>query len=92
VIGDMLELGEAGSALHKDVLQTYLSLMSDCTLILVGTIMAEAIKSLHVRKALLFQNSDLAAEYIRENIKDIDTIYLKGSRGTKLEKIDQVFP
>lgn len=92
VIGDMLELGKAAPAFHLEVLQTYLSLMSDCILITVGPIMAEAVKSLQIKNIVSMPNSDAAAEYIKDKTDEVSIIYLKGSRGTKLEKIDQVFP
>lgn len=92
VIGDMLELGSESIALHNDVLQTAISLMPGCTHIAVGPIMANALKLLHFEKAVIsLPNSSSAAEYIKSKTDEISIIYLKGSRGTKLEKIDQVF-
>lgn len=92
VLGDMLELGEEAPAFHSEVLQTYLSLMPDCKLITVGKLMQQSAASLKTHKNIIsFTDSSLGAEYIGENIKNIDIIYLKGSRGTKLEIIDQAF-
>jgi len=91
VIGDMLELGESGPALHKEVVDLSLQLMPNCTHILVGPIISEAAKSISSHNITSLPNSEIAAEYIRSKADQISIIYLKGSRGTKLEKIDQTF-
>jgi len=92
VIGDMLELGEAGQALHLEVLQTSLNLMPLCTHILVGPIISETAKTINSHNITSFPDSAAAAEYIRNKLDQISIIYLKGSRGTRLEIIEQMFP
>lgn len=97
VIGDMLELGDESLGLHIEVLETALKLMPECSFVIIGKTMQEALASAKNRgftykNIVALPDSSVGADYIRESIKNIDTIYLKGSRGTKLEKIDQVFP
>ncbi len=97
VLGDMLELGEESLNLHIEVLSKGFSLMPNCTFLTIGKIMSQAsnfLKSNGIthKSTINFPDSSAAADFIKENISTVDIIYLKGSRGMKLEIIDQVFP
>ncbi len=96
-LGDMLELGQSSLQIHEQAVSQALSKNFDI-LILVGKEMSRAVEAISqsadfnkskITKIRLFDDSKLAAEKIEELILDGDLIYVKGSRGTKMERIIQ---
>ena len=84
MLGDMLELGEDSQMLHKEVVDRILS-MNLSLVCLVGKEFAAAgagIDSVHC-----FETSDALAQWLNENPVDGATVLIKGSRGTRMEKV-----
>ncbi|OGV40510.1 MAG: hypothetical protein A2X48_03020 [Lentisphaerae bacterium GWF2_49_21] len=94
ILGDMLEMGEAGPRAHDEILEFTTRLIPKSILIVVGPLMGGAAKNIRSRPDISmrdFPDSDEAAKYVRMKIKRGDMIFLKGSRGMKLEKIENAF-
>lgn len=97
VLGDMLELGDKAVKAHIDILNLALDELHGCQLITIGNIMKEALSSLKKEKNLNEVNiinlpdSKKGASYIIDKAKPGDIIYLKGSKRTKVGKIDEFF-
>lgn len=82
-LGDMLELGDESLSEHAKVLAKLRDIAPDMV-ILVGKEFATAAGN---SKYLCFRTSEDAAEYLAKNpLKDF-TILIKGSRGTKMERL-----
>ncbi|MFA6567074.1 MAG: UDP-N-acetylmuramoyl-tripeptide--D-alanyl-D-alanine ligase [Victivallales bacterium] len=93
ILGDMLEMGEAGPPAHNEILKSAAELMPGCMLIAVGPLMGEAAKNMEIGTGVSlrdFPDSEEAAKYVKTKIKRNDVIFLKGSRGMKLEKIENM--
>ncbi|MCP4179798.1 MAG: UDP-N-acetylmuramoyl-tripeptide--D-alanyl-D-alanine ligase [bacterium] len=96
VLGDMLELGDNAVKSHYDTIKQAENLLSDSIIILIGDFMNKAFSQIehltsYKTKIMYFQNTKETYEYIKKNIKENDIIYLKGSRGMKLESIEESF-
>ncbi len=85
-LGDMLELGEKSVELHKEIIN-YLGEFHVDLAILVGEKIAENAKDLSQNSYKTFLNSSLASLEIENLLQDDDILYIKGSRGMKMEKI-----
>lgn len=85
-LGDMLELGEKSVELHKEIIN-YLNEFQVDFAILVGEKIAENAKNLSQASYKTFLNSSLASLEIENLLQDGDILYIKGSRGMKMEKI-----
>ena len=84
MLGDMLELGEDSEILHKEVLDRLLSM--DISLVcLVGKEFAKVAAGNGAVRC--FETSDALAEWLQENPVDNSTVLIKGSRGTRMEKV-----
>lgn len=84
MLGDMLELGADSQSLHREVVEKLLAM--DLSLIcLVGKEFAAA--SAGIDGILCFETSDALAQWLKENPLDGATALIKGSRGTKMEKV-----
>lgn len=93
ILGDMLEMGDAGPSAHNEILKYTAEHLPNCILIAVGPLMSGAVKSAGISTDVSlrdFQNSEEAAKYVRVKIRRDDVIFLKGSRGMKLEKIENM--
>ncbi len=91
VLGDMLELGDASSELHRELGMAAVEFGVD-RLILAGNfandIRAGALESGMKDAAIsAFKDSDTAATAALESIKAGDVVLVKGSRGMKMEKV-----
>lgn len=95
VLGDMLELGAQEADFHRAT-GNNLALASSDLAILVGPLSkytAEAaIKSgMNSERVLHFDTAAAAAEWMLDNLRPGDLVYLKGSRGIGLEEILTMF-
>jgi UDP-N-acetylmuramoyl-tripeptide--D-alanyl-D-alanine ligase len=93
ILGDMLEMGEAGPSAHNEILKFATELIPQCMLIAVGPLMSAASKNIGIRTDISlrdFPDSEEAAKYVKTKIKRNDVIFLKGSRGMRLEKIENM--
>jgi UDP-N-acetylmuramoyl-tripeptide--D-alanyl-D-alanine ligase len=85
-LGDMLELGEKSVELHARV-ANYLRQFKIDFAILVGEKMTESAKKLPQNSYQTFLDSASASLEIKGFLQDGDILYIKGSRGMKMEKI-----
>jgi len=85
-LGDMLELGDKSTELHHKVIG-YIKEFNIDFAILVGQKMTQASIDLDPNNFKTFNNSNEASESFNNFLEDGDIVYLKGSRGTKMEKI-----
>lgn len=85
-LGDMLELGEKSVELHDQVANYLISFGIDFA-ILVGEKMTESAKKLPKNSYQTFLDSGVASFQIKDFLQDGDLLYIKGSRGIKMEKI-----
>lgn len=85
-LGDMLELGEKSLELHHKVI-AYLKEFNIDLAILVGGQMTNASSEIKIENFQTFANSNEAGLNTFNLLEDGDILYLKGSRGTKMEKI-----
>ena len=84
MLGDMLELGEDSQKLHKEVVDRLMS-MNLSLVCLVGKEFATACTG--VDGLCCFETSDALAQWLTENPVDGATVLIKGSRGTRMEKV-----
>lgn len=84
MLGDMLELGEDSAAEHEAVIASALS-RNFCKVFFVGKEFAAV--SVASDNAMFFQTSDELAEYLKSNPLQGATVLIKGSRGTRMEKV-----
>ena len=89
VLGDMLEIGEASLFFHNQVLYYALKKLTKPQFFCVGKEMSKAVlASVELQsRVTCFTDSEIAAEEISTIIQTGDIVFLKGSRGIKLEKI-----
>lgn len=85
-LGDMLELGEKSVELHEEV-ANYLKALHIDFAALVGKNMALATDKLAKNSYKTFPDSIAASLEIQNLLSDEDILYIKGSRGMKMEKI-----
>ena len=85
-LGDMLELGEKSLELHEEITNYLKELEIDFS-ILVGDKISLATKRLNNNTYKIFPNSESASLEIKDLLQDGDILYVKGSRGIKMEKI-----
>ena len=84
MLGDMLELGEDSLKLHSEVVER-LSAMKLSMVCLVGgefSKVCEGNETVHC-----FATSDELAKWLADNPVDGATVLIKGSRGTRMEKV-----
>jgi UDP-N-acetylmuramoyl-tripeptide--D-alanyl-D-alanine ligase len=84
MLGDMLELGEDSAAEHEAVIASALS-RNFCKVFFVGKEFAAV--SVASDNAMFFQTSDELAEYLKSNPLQGASVLIKGSRGTRMEKV-----
>lgn len=88
VLGDMLELGDFSKEAHRRVGEK--AFETDCALVVTFGVAAEDIAKAFVESggvAKAFQDKTVLTNYLRENLKEGDTVLFKGSRGMKMEEI-----
>jgi UDP-N-acetylmuramoyl-tripeptide--D-alanyl-D-alanine ligase len=86
VLGDMLELGEASSMEHSNIISQ--ARESSDNILLIGEEMSRAIPLYNDNKNLRhFRDKNGLITYLKENIQPGDIVLIKGSRGMKMEEI-----
>ena len=83
VLGDMLELGKYSNKYHKKI-NKYLKKINNKQVLLIGKY-AKVIKGKH------FNDINKLSDYLKQNIKYNDIIYIKGSHAMNLDKIKETF-
>lgn len=83
VLGDMLELGKYSNKYHKKI-NKYLKKINNKQVLLIG-------KYTKVIKGKHFNDIDKLSDYLKQNIKYNDIIYIKGSHAMNLDKIKETF-
>jgi UDP-N-acetylmuramoyl-tripeptide--D-alanyl-D-alanine ligase len=91
-IGDMLELGDKSPEIHQELLE-FINKFSFDSLILVGKQLSLVNDKLKISKATNFADSLSAQQYFLSHLNDNDLVYIKGSRGIKMERlIENIIP
>jgi UDP-N-acetylmuramoyl-tripeptide--D-alanyl-D-alanine ligase len=85
-LGDMLELGDKSDQIHSQALQFAEEIKIDFA-ILVGEKMKKAAENLAANSYSYFENSLMAEKEMNNILADGDILYLKGSRGIKMENL-----
>ena len=88
ILGDMLELGDDSLFEHKELINKALEIKPN-QLFLVGGEFEKAYKCLDKQNDIikLFPNSIELSKYLEENPQKGELILIKGSRGTRLERV-----
>lgn len=84
VLGDMLELGENATELHREV-GAFAAERTD--FVLTAGAFAEAYKAGAGEKALVFEDKETLARKLSEMLCDGDVLLVKGSYGTKMWQV-----
>ena len=84
VLGDMLELGEEEEKYHNEILHYALTELPEKVLLLVGERMSHAADRLGLRS---FLKVDDVKKWLFAQVREGDSVALKGSRGIALERI-----
>ena len=87
VLGDMLELGETSKAQHRKILRTAFELFPQADFILVGDEYEKAGQGMQTASRCFCEDSLTAKELIKAFLSPGKVVFLKGSRGIKLEKL-----
>lgn len=85
-LGDMLELGEKSDAIHEEVLQFAEAKKVDLILV-AGLAMTKSVQKIPQNNVITFENSLSCANQIKNLLQSGDILYIKGSRGMKMENI-----
>jgi UDP-N-acetylmuramyl pentapeptide synthase len=91
VLGDMLELGDAGERLHAETGRKVAAAGID-VLVAVGPLSretAEAARAAGLGTVLSCDDADAAAELVRKHARAGDVVLVKASRGMRLERVVQ---
>ncbi|MFW5891998.1 MAG: UDP-N-acetylmuramoyl-tripeptide--D-alanyl-D-alanine ligase [Bacteroidota bacterium] len=86
ILGDMLEMGSEAEKEHQRIIDLTLQKKYD-QVILVGTEFGKVKPK--SKNYVAFSDVEKAAEWLKNNPVENKTIFMKGSRGIKLEKLEQ---
>ena len=87
-IGDMLELGKFSDQSHKELLQ-FCQKQNIDVIVAIGAEMQKAVKNLCIDIPVYLNCKEISNE-IENIVKPQDLIFVKGSRGIKMEEIIQI--
>jgi UDP-N-acetylmuramoyl-tripeptide--D-alanyl-D-alanine ligase len=91
-LGDMRELGEKSLEIHLELLEFVKKYPAD-SIILVGQFMSQANAKLKIPNSINFLDSSSAKSYFTNLLNNNDLVYIKGSRGIKMEQlIENIIP
>ena len=85
VLGDMGELGKDEILFHKEIGKNLKKMKFDI-LLTVGTL-SKNISEENLEKAIHFPKTDGCINFLKNNLKDGDWVFIKGSRAMELDKI-----
>jgi UDP-N-acetylmuramoyl-tripeptide--D-alanyl-D-alanine ligase len=85
VLGDMLELGENAVAQHAEILKFALEKFPTSKILAVGSLMKEAGGTWGEKNIVFLEKSTDAAQILPNFVDENTLVFLKGSRGIKLE-------
>ena len=85
-LGEMRELGTRSNDIHLELLNFVAEQKFDLV-ILVGPQMEIASQKIKIPNSINFLNSSSAQTYFETCLNDNDLVYIKGSRGVKMEKL-----
>lgn len=88
VLGDMREVGESSRSVHREILERALHAFPGARIAAVGPEMTLAAEELNSPLIQSFPDSASAAEPVRKMVRPGDLVFLKASRGTRLERIE----
>lgn len=89
VLGDMRELGNTSDEAHEKILTLAVEKFPGAKIVAIGEAMCKtAANDFFKNKICAFKNSADAVDYVRKNAVQGTNVYLKASRGTKLEIIE----
>jgi len=88
VLGDMLELGDVSNEKHLEVIKCARKTFPRARIFAVGPDMSKAVSELGDRGIVPATDSLSAVELVRSAAQSGDIVYLKASRGIKLEQIE----
>ncbi|CAN5430280.1 UDP-N-acetylmuramoyl-tripeptide--D-alanyl-D-alanine ligase [soil metagenome] len=83
VLGDMFELGESSAIEHQKIVNLIGEKIPAATVVLIGKLFSA---TKYRYNAIKFDDSNAAAEWMKNNLPEDALILIKGSRGMKLEK------
>jgi UDP-N-acetylmuramoyl-tripeptide--D-alanyl-D-alanine ligase len=86
-LGEMLELGAEAIEEHQKIAEAAAS-CSDAKILFVGRLFEAPAKKLN---SLHFASSELCMKWLKENKPTSGSILIKGSRGSKMEKLMEAF-
>ena len=88
VLGDMREVGELSEEVHVEILRLALEHCPGARIAAVGPYMVQAAERCRSEKIVSFPDSAAAAEGVRAMVHPGDLVFLKASRGTRLERVE----
>ena len=86
LLGDMLELGDESISEHLTIVRSAAS-RGFSKVCFVGKEFKRASEETDFESALFFDTSDALAQWLRNNPLEGATVLIKGSRGTRMEKV-----
>lgn len=86
VLGDIFELGEESTSTHREI-GNLISSYPQLQFYLVGKEMRQAFENTLSKDTLYFESVEKLSWYLVENIEPNSFLYLKASRGMKLERL-----
>ena len=88
VLGDMREVGALSEPVHEEILHLALERFPGARIAAVGPFMTLAANRISSAEIKTFPDSVSAAEPVRAMVHPGDIVFLKASRGTRLERIE----
>ena len=88
VLGDMREVGSSSQTVHRETLAKAKTDFPGARIIAVGAEMTRAAQSLNDPRIQTYPDSRTAADPVRQMIRPGDLVFLKASRGTRLELVE----
>jgi len=86
VLGDMFELGEESLHWHEAALKGALSLNPDFIYVM-GKFMEQAAEKIGKDKIAVFESHEHLARALKEKMRPGSLVFIKGSRGMRMEKV-----
>ena len=87
ILGDMLELGEKTNQYHAELGKYINSLPYIKSVFLFGNLVSYIQKELTDKKTKYFMTKSVLCEQVMSEIKENSIIFIKGSRGMKMETV-----